>query len=194
MDDANRYLLDESGAKVKLLFDANVLSYAEEAYRATGCHLLGYMESIHGTIDWFVANDVAMNLYNNKILPGILTNILNSGSIGMKMDHFPYVKADGSVGFVKLNKLASDDWGQIVLAYNYEDLIIVTNDSKMFKSAHAVLNGRAIAFHDFLENVSPYWDGDENWSKLKGWLIENKKPLRNNSSWILPPDAKRHLI
>jgi hypothetical protein len=111
----------------------------------------------------------------------------------MKMDSFPYIKEDGSVGFVTLNKLASDDWGQIMLAYNHEDLLLVTNDSKMFKTARAVTEGRAIAFHDFFEKVSPYWDGDKGWGVLSGWFVENVGPVRNNSSWILPADAKVHL-
>lgn len=190
-DDANDFILNRSTAKAHLLFDANVLSYAEEAFKATGHHLLDYMESIHGTVDWYVGSRVATDLYNNKILPGILRNILNCDYPDMKVDHFPYIKIDGSLGFVKLNKISGDDWSQICLAYNYEKLIIVTNDSKMFKSAHAVLNGRAIAFHDFLDRVSPYWHDDKGWQELKRWLIENKKPLRNNSSWILPPDAMK---
>lgn len=191
MDDANTHILKRSKAKAKLLFDANVFSYSEEAYRATGYHLLDYMESIKGTVDWFVGSQLAVDLYNNKILPGILRNILSCNYPDMKMDHFPYIKKDGSLGFVKLNKISGDDWSQISLAYNYPELIIVTNDSKMFKSAHAVLEGRAIAFHDFLDKISPNWPDDKGWSVLKEWLIDNKKPLRNNSSWILPADALR---
>lgn len=185
-DDATTFILQRSTAKAKLLFDANVLSYAQDAHQAIGVHLLDYMEKINGTVDWFVSSRVAVDLYNNKIYEGIFRNILNCDYPDMKIDQFPYEKKDGSLGFVKLNSVSGDDWSQICLAYNYPELIIVTNDSKMFKSAHAVLNGRAIAFHDFLQKISPYWFYDKNWLALKQWLIENKKPLRNNSSWILP--------
>lgn len=191
MDDTNTHILSSSKARVKLLFDANVLSYAEDAYLATGFHLLDYMETIKGTVDWFVGSRVAVDLYNNKILPGILRNILNCDYPDVKMGDFPYVKKDGNLGFVKLNSLSGDDWSQICLAYNYQELIIVTNDSRMFKSGHAVLEGRAIAFHDFLDKISPYWEKDEGWKTLKKWLVENKKALRNNSSWLLPEDALR---
>jgi len=190
MNDVNAHILSKSTAKAKLLFDANIFSYAEDAYHATGYHLLDYMETIKGTVDWFVGSRVAVDLYNNKILPGILKNILNCDYPDVKMDQFPYVKKDGSVGFVKLNKLSGDDWSQICLAYNYQELIVVTNDSRMFKSAHPVLEGRAIGFHDFLEKISPYWQNDENWQTLLKWFIDNKHPLRNNSSWILPSDAQ----
>ena len=188
MNDATAYILQKSTARAKLLFDANVLSYAQEAHQATGFHLLEYMEKIRGTLDWFVSSRVAVDLYNNGIYEGIFTNILNCDYPDMKMNQFPYQKKDGSLGFVKLNSISGDDWSQISLAYNYPELIIVTNDSKMFKSAHAILDGRAIAFHDFLQKISPYWFYDKNWLNLKQWLIDNKKPLRNNSSWILPND------
>jgi hypothetical protein len=55
----------------------------------------------------------------------------------------------------------------------------------MFKSAHASLEGRVIAFYDFLNIVSSYYKNDKDWQKLKKWLITNTKPLRNNSSWII---------
>jgi len=186
MDDATTHILKQSKARAKLLLDANVLSYAQDAQKATGVHLLDYLDQLHGTLDWFVASRVAVDLYNSGIYPGILRPILNCDSTNMKMGDFPYEKKDGSLGFVKLNRISGDDWAQISLAYNYPELIIVTNDSKMFKSAHAVLKGRAIAFHDFLDKISPYWFYDKKWLQLKSWLITNKKPLRNNSSWILP--------
>lgn len=190
MDHANIHILGSSNAQAKLLLDANVFSYAEDAFRATGVHLLEFLESMKGTIDWFVANSVAMNLYNSGIVPGIMTNLLNSNDPRVKMDHFPYLKADGSLGFVRLNKLASDDWAQITLAYNHEDLIIVTNDSKMFKTAHAITGGRAMPFHYFLREFGRNWAGNDDWERLERWFHANVEPLRNNSSWILPEDAR----
>jgi hypothetical protein len=64
---------------------------------------------------------------------------------------------------------------------------------KMFKTAHAVLDGRSIAFHQFLQELSLYWPADKNWLKLKAWFTENTKPLRNNSSWIIPGKTATHL-
>lgn len=156
------HTLAKSTAGAKLLFDANVLSYAQDAFRETGYHLIDYMENIRGRLDWFVSSRIAVDLYNNKIYDGILsTYILNCDYPDVKMHLFPYMKKDGNVGFVRLNRISGDDWSQINLAYQYKDLIIVTNDSKMFKSAHTVLSGRAIAFHDFLDKISAYWPEDE---------------------------------
>jgi len=191
MDETNTHILSLSKARAKLLFDANVLSYAQQAYNATGIHLLDYMDRISGTVDWWVSSRVAVDLYNNGILPGVLRNMLNCDYPDMKMNDFPYEKEDGSLGFVKLNTVSGDDWSQICLAYNYPELIIVTNDAKMLKSAHAVLRGRALPFHEFLKQVSPYWFYDKNWLQLKTWFVDNVMPLRNNSSWILPGEAAR---
>lgn len=185
MDEANTFIISSSRARAKLLLDANIFSYAHDAHQATGYHLLDYLDTIKGTVDWFVSSGVAMDLYRYGTY-GILPNILNCDYPNMKMDQFPYEKDDGSLGFVRLNTVSGDDWSQICLAYNYPDLIIVTNDAKMFKSAHAALNGRAVTFHDFLDKISPYWSHDENWLRLRQWLIDNKEPLRNNSSWVLP--------
>ena len=189
MDYSNAQILDRSNAKAKLMLDANVFNYAESAFAATGVHLISYLNSLEGEIDWFVSSTVAVNLYNNGVVPGIMSNILNSNDPGMKMDHFPYIKTNGSLGFVKLNKLASDDWGQITLAYNHQDLIIVTNDSKMFKSAHVITEGRVIKFHEFIKKIGMNWPNDDNWQTLEEWFLQNVPPLRNNSSWLLPDDA-----
>ena len=188
MDDGTTFILNRSKARAKLLLDANVITYTQQAAETTGIHLLDYLDKLNGTVDWFVANCVAAELYNARILPGLLRNILNSNNPGVKMDQFPYKKKDGSVGFVKLNRVAGDDWAQINLAYNHPELIVVTNDSGMFKSAHAVLDGRAMAFHELLKQLSPYWFYDKQWLQLKKWLNENVRPLRNNSSWIIPKD------
>lgn len=186
MEDATTHILNKSQAKAKLLIDANVITYAQKANEATGIHLLDYLDSLRGTVDWFVGSCVAVELYNAGVLPGLLRNILNCNKPVTKMEHFPYQKEDGSVGFVKLNRVAGDDWAQINLAFKNPELIIVTNDSRMFKSAHAVLQGRAMAFHELLNQLSPYWFYDRQWLKLNSWFIDNVKPLRNNSSWILP--------
>ena len=187
-NDYNTHRLNESIAIAKLLLDANVLSYAQEAFIATGVHLLNYLDALEGKVDWFVASCVARDLHNNSMydIKVLAPKILNCDSIDMKMEDFPFIKEDDSLGFVKLNRIAGDDWAQISLAHNHQDLIVVTNDSAMFKSAHASLEGRAIAFHDLLEKISPHWVGDKEWLQLKKWLNKNKKPLRNNSSWKIP--------
>ena len=192
MDESNTHILKSSTARAKLLLDANVLTYAQLAINETGVGLLEYLESLHGTVDWFVGSRVAVDLYNYGVLPGILTNLLNCDYPDMKMNEFPYEKKDGSLGFVKLNTVSGDDWSQICLAHNYPELIIVTNDSRMFKSAHAVLRGRAMTFHELLKQLSPYWFHDKRWLKLKSWLSTNVNPLRNHSSWILPDEIYPH--
>jgi hypothetical protein len=192
MDENNTYILSASTARAKLLLDANVLSYSQRALEETGIDLLDLLDSLHGTVDWFVGSRVAVDLYNNGVLPGVLKNLLNCDYPDMKMNEFPYEKKDGSLAFTKLNTVSGDDWAQICLAYNHPELIIVTNDSRMFKSAHAVLRGRAIALHDFLQQLSPYWLYDKNWLSLKAWFNTNIHPLRNNSSWILPGEKYPH--
>jgi hypothetical protein len=61
MDESNRQILNASSAKAKLLLDANVFSYAEVAYQATGYHLLDYLETIAGTVDWFVGSRIVVS-------------------------------------------------------------------------------------------------------------------------------------
>jgi hypothetical protein len=98
MDDPNTFILNRSKARAKLLLDANVITYAQQGAEATGIHLLDYLGKLNGTVDWFVANCVAAELYNAHVLPRLLRNILNSNNPGVKMDQFPYKKKDGSVG------------------------------------------------------------------------------------------------
>lgn len=188
VDATTTLILKSSRAKAKLLLDANVLIYAKEAFDATGTHLLSYLDQLSGVVDWYVGSCVVIKLHSAGTydIGSLSPFILNCQAVDAKMNMFPYIKEDDSLEFVRLSSLAGDDWSQIVLAYNYPELIVATNDSAMFKTAHAVLNGRAIAFHNLLQNLSPYWFADTSWLRLKKWLIENKKPLRNSSSWIIP--------
>jgi len=186
MDLTNEHLLKSSPAKFKLLLDANVVSYAMKAEKAIGLNLLNFIDGTKDVVDWFIAGSVAASLANNKVTPGIVTKILNCSALPVKMDLFPYRKPDGTVVAIKLNKLAGDDFAQVLLATQHEDLIIVTNDSAMFKSAHAILDGRAITFHELLKQMSPLWFPNKDWIELKNWFFANIKPLRNNSSWNLP--------
>lgn len=188
MDEYNTLLLSESKAPVKVLLDANILIYAIEAYNVIGIQLLDYLEGLEGYIDWYVASCVEIDLYKSGTYPYFSfpqNHSLNCNYVDMKMDQFPYIKEDNSLSFVKLNSLAGDDWAQIGLAHNFESLIIATNDSKMFKSAHASLEGRAIAFHYLLKKISLYYPNDKDWSRLMHWFDKNVKPLRDNTSWII---------
>lgn len=188
MDVYNDKVLSESKALANVLLDANVLIYAQKAFKSLGYpHFLNFLDGLEGYINWYVASCVVIDLHNGGSydLATLSKHMLNCNSIDMKMDQFPYIREDESLGFVKLNAVAGDDWAQIGLAHNYEKLIIVTNDAKMFKSAHATLEGRAIAFHDFLDKITLYYKDDKDWLKLKNWLLQNIKPLRNNSSWII---------
>jgi len=193
MDEFNTYMLSKSTARAKLLLDANILIYAQEAFNTLGIHLLNYLDRLEGLVDWYVASCVAVKLHNGGSydLSSLNGKILNCDGMDSKMDSFPYIKEDGSLGFVKLNALAGDDWAQVALAHNIPDLIVVTNDSAMFKSAHASLNGRAIAFHQFLEDISNYWTLEQEWQSLSNWLMETKKPLRNNSSWTIEGQERK---
>lgn len=188
MDAYNEKTLSESKALANFLLDANVLIYAQNAYKALGYpHFLNFLDGIDGYINWYVASCIILKLHNGGSYDfnSLMRHELNCDAINMRMNQFPYIKEDDSLGFVKLNNIAGDDWSQIGLAHNYEKLIIVTNDARMFKSAHASLEGRAIAFYDFLNIVSSYYKNDKDWQKLEKWLITNIKPLRNNSSWII---------
>lgn len=198
MDQYNTHLLSESTALTRVLLDANILIYSMEASDKIGIQLLDYLEGLEGYIDWFVASCVVYELYKKGTYPYFSIpqkHMLNCDSINMKMDQFPYIREDDSLGFVKLNSLAGDDWAQIGLAHNFESLVIATNDSRMFKSAHASLEGRAIAFHDLLNKLSLYYPTDIDWARLKQWFESNKNPLRNNSSWIIKDQkVKKHTI
>lgn len=188
MDVSNTHILSKSSARANVLLDANVLIYAQKAFVEIGYpHFLNFLDGLDGYINWYVASCVIMNLHNGGTydLGSLSNHMLNCDAINMKMDQFPYIKGDDSLGFVKLNAVAGDDWAQIWLAHNYEKLILVTNDAKMFKSAHASLEGRSIAFHDFLDKMSLYYKDDREWKKLTKWFEQNINPLRNNSSWII---------
>lgn len=185
--DVNEKTLAKSKAKYKLLLDQNVLIYSQKAFRDTGEHLLNYIDKTNGIVSWYVASCEIVKLHNAKEynISSLSKNMLSCNDFPDKMSTFPFNKKDGSVGAVTLNKLQSDDFAQIILAQSLPDLWIVTNDSAMYKTAHAILDGRAIPFKVLIEQLRPFFFTDKHWLKLKKWFDENTPNIRNNSSWVI---------
>lgn len=176
----------------KVLLDANIFNYALLAQEAIGINLFAFLTECEDVFNWYVIQFEANNLLKSgKFRPDIMAqHMLPAEDVGIKkMGSVPHInKETQGLEFWNLNTLQFGDFMMISLAHNFPELTIITNDSALFKTGDAALDGRAISFHGFI-NTIPYWKENPDWQKLQKWFNDNVKSLRNNSSWKL---EKRH--
>lgn len=71
--------------------------------------------------------------------------------IDEKESRFLYNDKDGNIRTVVMNNISVIDYSQILLTQNHQDLILLTNDHRMLKSAGALLNGRLMDLPNLLD-------------------------------------------
>jgi len=190
-DEANyiKALFQQHPDATKVLFDANIFNYAAAAEESIGINLFAFLASCENSFNWYVIEFEAEKLLNSgKFNREIMYHhIIPCKDVGIKKmsGGLPHInKQTGELEFWSLNTISYGDYMQVALAHNFPELTIITNDSKLFKSGHAVLDGRVVPFHTFIDEI-PYWRDNRDWVRLQKWFHENVKLLRNNSSWIL---------
>lgn len=173
----------------KVIFDSNIFNYAVQANNNIGVNLFAFLAGIEEHFNWYIIQFEADKLmtsgnYRADIMEH---HMLPCEDVGIKKIEggLPHINSEtGELEFWNLNNLSYGDYMQIALAHNFPELHIITNDSKLFKSGHAVLDGRVTSFHAFINEI-PYWKDNKDWRLLRKWFNENIRPLRNNSSWKL---------
>lgn len=68
-----------------------------------------------------------------------------------KESRFLYNDKNGNIRTVIMNNISTIDYSQILLVQNHQDLILLTNDHKMLKSAGALLSGRLMDLPNLLD-------------------------------------------
>ncbi len=198
MNNHNTEILSASNARIKILLDTNAYIELEKVADNTGVDTLYELSKWYGDVEYFVSQSVFRELCkikdNGLEIPNIhydnIRRILEDDIVGDNIKHneFLYKDKKGNIKSIKMNNISLTDYGCILLCQNNEDLILLTNDHKMQKSANALINGRLmdiptlfryLATDQALNNVeddpfnSTRKDLKDKWEKAKKWYEKN---------------------
>lgn len=156
--DYNTQHIGEHKDKKVYLFDTGVFARSEEIASVCGSDFIEIFSKLPEEY-FFVTNEVLLELMNGPrtILPGFfMKHILNAeGAMDrtLKENRF-IIEKDGNLSYIVLNKVSSVDYSQILLCQNHKELILVSNDRKLLKSAAQILPDRVIGFPTLIINLS----------------------------------------
>ena len=191
----NDTLLAQSRGELILLIDSSVYEEIQRIANETGAHALNFIFYRYPKIDFFFSADVFRELNARGISPNAL-NIASralraegvSTDPSSKVDQGLYNSTDGQTKSYKHNKISQADHSQIVLCQNHLELVLLTNDHKLLRSAATVLPRRVMDLQSFLEMLinteNPYLK--KVWQELLDHYMKTSKYKRPKFFRSLP--------
>lgn len=159
--DINREKIEGAGNQGKRcwLIDTSVYCRFEEAASLCGVDLFEVIDTLPNE-EYFFLNNALIELANGPrsqmdVLRRFIDHMIcaeGGGDPTHKENRF-LIEEEGEVRYVVLNKVSNTDWMQINTAQNYTSLLLVSNDTKMIRSASYVLPGRAYGTQSFLSKL-----------------------------------------
>jgi len=175
MEENDRRII-ELGEGLNLLIDSSAYHEMNKIADAIGQHPLILLEAypkIHNFFSQAMINEnIRGNLGFNGETQWMFTQSLqDEGSFIGKEAVFLYNHEDGSTQTIKMNNISGVDYGQILLAQNHKNLVLMTNDHRMLKSAGALIGGRIMDVPNFLELMKNTEDTNlqKKWQKMADW-------------------------
>ena len=77
------------------------------------------------------------------------------------------IEENGQIKYIVLNKVSAQDWGQVLLCQNHPELILVSNDRKLLKSAGIILKERVIGINALIDRMIQLEPEIQEYRKLK---------------------------
>lgn len=157
MEDNDR-ILDASQGELILLIDSSAYGEIERLASETGYHALNFIINRYPKIDFFFSADVFRELNASGISPNA-PNIARKAlhEEGMTLDPTTkvnlglYNATDGRTKSYKHNNISQADQNQILLCQNHLELVLLTNDHKLLRSAAPVLPNRIMDLQNLFE-------------------------------------------
>lgn len=152
----NDQTITEAGGGLNLLVDSSVYHEMNKIADATGHHPLIVLEAypkIHNFFSHAMINEYIRghNGFNGEAKWMFEHSLQEEGAFSGKEARFLYNHIDGTTKTVTLNNISEVDYGQILLTQNHKDLVLMTQDHKMLKTAGALFLGRIMDLPNFFE-------------------------------------------
>lgn len=154
----NDTVLAASRGELILLIDSSAYIEIQRIANETGYHALNFIVKRYPKIDFFFSADVFRELNTRGIssnAPNIASRALQAEGVSIdpssKVNLGLYNSTDGQIKSYGHNKISQVDQNQILLCQNHLELVLLTTDHKLLRSAAPVLPNRIMDLQNFFE-------------------------------------------
>jgi len=154
----NDAVLAASQGELILLIDSSAYEEIQRLANETGYHALNFIVRRYPKIDFFFSADVFRELNARGLspnAPNIATRALQPEGVSIdpnsKVSIGLYNAADGQIKSYKHNNISQADQNQILLCQNHLQLVLLSNDHKLLRSAAPVLPNRIMDLQNLFE-------------------------------------------
>ncbi len=175
MEENDRIIADVGG-KLNILVDSSAYQELSKIADATGQHPLILMEAYPKIKIFFTSGMINENIrgslgFNGETKWMFKHSLHEEGGFSGKESVFLYNHENGSIQTIKMNNISGVDYGQILIAQNHKNLVLLTNDHGMLKSAGALMGGRIMDVPNLLGLMKDTEDTvlQKQWQKMVDW-------------------------
>lgn len=154
----NDAVLAASRGDLILLIDSSAYEEIQRLANETGYHALNFIVHRYPKIDFFFSADVFQELNARGLspnAPNIASRALQAEGVSIdptaKVNLGLYNSTDGQIKSYKHNNISQADHNQIMLCQNHLQLVLLTNDHKLLRSAAPVLPNRIMDLQNLFE-------------------------------------------
>jgi len=199
----NDKILSNNSADVILLIDTNTYLDMNKIAEITGYHVLNFLKRYPHIDYYFSFGMIKEILANPKGLDPNIGNMgqralneetfyLSSEAIKIKSSEVLYNSIDGRIKQISLNNISATDHAEILLCQNHPQLLLVTTDKKMMKTAAPLLDRRLTDLQGLLEflALTPNKYHQVLWSDLLRVYL-NYSGYKRPTMFRVIPDRKK---
>lgn len=192
--DHNDTVLAGSRGDLILLIDSSAYGEIQRLANETGYHALNFIVHRYPKIDFFFSADVFREINARGIspnAPNMASRVLQAEGVSIdptsKVSIGLYNATDGQIKSYKHNNISQADQNQIYLCQNHLELVFLSIDHKLLRSAAPVLPGRTMDLQNLFELLinteNPYLS--KMWQELHDHYMQTSKYKRPNNVRIL---------
>jgi hypothetical protein len=185
--DHNDKVLAASKGDLILLIDSSAYGEIQRLANETGYHALNFIINRYPKIDFFFSADVFQELNARGLspnAPNIAQRALQAEGSSIdpksKVNIGLYNSTDGQIKSYTHNKISHADQSQILLCQNHLQLVLLTTDHKLLRSAAPVLPQRIMDLQNLFELLvnteNPHLS--KMWQELLDHYMETSKYKR----------------
>lgn len=186
----NDTVLAASRGDLILLIDSSAYEEIQRLANETGYHALNFIIHRYPKIDFFFSADVFQELNARGLsinAPNIASRALWSEAVSIdpksKVNLGLYNSKDGQIKSYKHNNISQADQNQILLCQNHLQLVLLTCDHKLLRSAAPVLPKRIMDLQNLFELLvnteNPYLR--KMWQELSDHYMQTANYKRPNN-------------
>lgn len=151
--------ITEAGGEFNLLIDSSVYHEFSKIEAEAGTNPLDLLAKYPKVKFFFTQSMINENVrgrmgFTEESAWMFEHSLQDEGMFMGKESRFLYNDVNGDIRTMTMNNISAEDYSQILVAQNHENLILLTNDHRMLKSAGALLSNRLMDLPNMLDFFS----------------------------------------